>query len=617
MKIYINDEEVLCASNMTIKESLKNTSSVILNNVYPKSWETDKDYVSRYYMPKDYSHCKVIDENIETETEYDLSNNIYELKNRAVSNLNKLKYDNYYDMTYIRVIPNKTYTIKLTNNNSGSAGIWQIDDLTIGSTFSVIMNVASGVNTVEITPTKKYIIAYSRIIEQSVITFNTVKTKASDSLIFSGLIKNSGNINLNPRFPHYSTLQLLDYKTFLSEGETLNYVLESQTVSSAIKNIVKDLDGFFVGDIQIKDDTIAAYNCNEKTAFDVFEYLAEITGSIWFTKVINEKAVLINFYSTDSLEQKDNIEYTQEYFRENNIQDIKYSYNSKDYRNKQSIVSDKATANILQIEYITYNGTELKTAYPISSISSIKSGTKTYSVASSIAQNNGVYARFYYTYGQNSIEVNYSIPSGTVLEISYYPIVTSRQVAYNQSEIDRISETTNRNGTIARYEKRTDTTNETALAKIAQTYLDYKGVPEITVTLKTYYKDLFNIGDVVFFNGPLNDLRTKYLVIEKSIDMYTTGDQQKIFYTYKLSSSFNDENAINFFDNQRRKLSGNIEEGQYISRYVDLPSSTNIIFYDLSFATLAITNDILDGVLDIELIGNNENTLDAQLNFKL
>lgn len=67
MQIFINNEEVICSQKMTIKESLSNTSSVILNNVYPKSWENDKDYVSKFYMPKDYSHCIITDPNVTNE----------------------------------------------------------------------------------------------------------------------------------------------------------------------------------------------------------------------------------------------------------------------------------------------------------------------------------------------------------------------------------------------------------------------------------------------------------------------------------------------------------------------------------------------------------------------
>ena len=38
------------------------TSSTILNNCYPKTWENDKDYTTRFYYPKDYSKCKIVEE---------------------------------------------------------------------------------------------------------------------------------------------------------------------------------------------------------------------------------------------------------------------------------------------------------------------------------------------------------------------------------------------------------------------------------------------------------------------------------------------------------------------------------------------------------------------------
>ena len=53
MKIYIDNVEILCDKNFTIKEEMLNTSSVILNNVYPKSWENSKDYTTNFYYPPD------------------------------------------------------------------------------------------------------------------------------------------------------------------------------------------------------------------------------------------------------------------------------------------------------------------------------------------------------------------------------------------------------------------------------------------------------------------------------------------------------------------------------------------------------------------------------------
>ena len=131
IKILINNEEVVSDSNLQINEEMLSTSSTILKNCYPKSWEDDKDYVSRYYFPKDYSKCETYDVDGEDET-----------------------------------------------------------------------------------------------------------------LIFCGVVKNTGNISLNPRDPHYVDLQILDFKTLLSEGETLNYVISGKTILEAIQQVISSISDY-------------------------------------------------------------------------------------------------------------------------------------------------------------------------------------------------------------------------------------------------------------------------------------------------------------------------------------------------------------------------------------
>ena len=66
-----------------------------------------------------------------------------------------------------------------------------------------------------------------------------------------------------------------------------------------------------------------------------------------------------------------------------------------------------------------------------------------------------------------------------------------------------------------------------------------------------------------------------------------------------MTSSFNSENAINYFDNQRMKAKGNIAEGEFISRNIDINNTANVIFYDTTSSEVTITGDnILDCVLD-------------------
>ena len=147
MKILINNEEVVCDKDFTIEQEMLSTPSVILNNVYPKSWETTQDYVTNFYYPEDYSKCLI--------------------------------YDN--------------------DNN----------------------------------------------------------------LIFAGVVENTGEISLNPRYPHYCNLQVLDFKTFLSEGETLDFVIADKTITQAIEQVVNAIAdyGFVVGNIEIlnPNETIGAY----------------------------------------------------------------------------------------------------------------------------------------------------------------------------------------------------------------------------------------------------------------------------------------------------------------------------------------------------------------------
>ena len=592
MKIYINDEEVLCNRNLVIEKSLSQPSSVILNNVYPKTWENDKDYVSRFYMPKDYSPVRIINENTETKS-YNIKHNVRVKKNRTITT--KIEYSDK-DLNYIRVTPGYTYTIKAKNYSmTDTLYIYEANSIKIDENSLTTLEQfgAQSLRTISVTPTKEYIVAKE---EMKILD---ISVSVTDNLMFSGLIKNSGNISLNPRYPHYSTLQAIDYSTLLSEGECLNYVLKEMTILEAITKLVTDQKGFMVGTIDIdNDEVLAPYNCNEKTTYDVLQYLSEITGAKWFCEAISKDIVLINFYMPSRLPEGNQINYTTDYFSTNEITDITYSYNAKDYRNKQAIVNDECKPSITQTETYSFNGSEVTTLYPIYSVVSITSGTREYSVASDVEKQAGVIADFYYDYGSN--QITGEIPTNIVLTITYYPIIVAREVAYNLDEINRISTATNRNGVISRYEKREDTKDENALSQIAKTYIEYKGVPEIILSI-TSQKDLFKLGTQVIFNGPLDDLKTRYLVKGIKTNMTITDNQQVTFYTYELSSSFNDENAINFFDNQRRKMEGNLSEDEYIARFIDIPSQTNIIFYGATFEPVEIDNTTLEAELEVEI----------------
>jgi hypothetical protein len=481
--MYIDNEEVVSSKEFTINEEMLSTSSTILNNCYPASWDLDHDYVSRFYYPKDYSKCRI--------------------------------YNN-------------------------------------------------------------------------------------DNLIFCGLVKNSGDISLNPRYPKYCSLQILDFKTLLSEGDLLDFVISNKTVLEAIQMVVNAISsyGFVLGNVNIlnPDEVIGAYSTQNKTAYDVFQYLAEITQSRWTTRMIDENTVAIDFYDPLLMPRANDIEYTKEYFEENNINDISFSYGTRDYRNKQVILSDEVFGGVDYTETLLADGYN-KTFFTSSNIGIIKKiivNGEEKSFATNEQKDLGIEADFYYTPNNNSFESNseddaYSY--GINIIITYTPIIKGRQVVNNINEIERINSQINRNGIISRYETRNDILNLQELEKIGQTYLKYKGSAEIILTISTTNNDLFNIGEITYFNAPIDDLKQDYMVKKKNTQIIANASVNNIWCTYELTSSYNSENAINYFDNQRNKTTGNIAEGETIVRNYDINNEADLIFENLNIEEITITND--------------------------
>ena len=480
IKAYIGTEEVVSNKEFNIHEELLNTSSTILNNCYPKSWETTKDYISNFFYPEDYSPCNIYD---------------------------------------------------------------------------------------------------------------------GEDLIFSGLVKNSSDISLKPTEPKYCSLQILDYKTLLSEGQTLDYVIPEGTITQAIESVINHISsyGFEKGNLELANpnEQIGAYSTLDKTPYDVFQYLAEISGTKWYTRTIDSTHTAIDFYSPELMEQPNDIEYTTEYFENNSIASMSFSFGTRDYRNKQVIISDQVFSGTPTTETLIANGyeTEYVLSGLVGSVKDIYVNGEQASIGTSGDKNKGIYADFYYKIGENTIESSLVQPSGAIITITYTSLVKGRQVVTNDNEIQRLTTQMGRNGTIARYETRNDTSSSTSLARIADTYIKFKGKPEITLTIQTYDKDLFRIGQQVYFDAPIDDLKSMYMVKSKDTLITKTGSSGIVFYTYVLNNSFVSENAINYFDNQRRKTKGNISEDEYITRNIDINNEMSIIFDNLTISEITITND--------------------------
>ena len=674
IKILIDNEEVVSNSNLQIKEEMLSTSSTILINCYPKTWEDDKDYTSRYYFPKDYSKCKILDEE---EIDFEIvgsttqegsptpenpipvinksgtiTENI-EGKNYTFNlgeiELNKI--DTYEDRIY--KIGNKWYLEKhigkivldgtenweeptlLTNTTRFSVtGLFFT-----GVTYAGFSDYFTYINNSLLDEEHFYVTAtgITIFLPQTIATtieelqtwlstnnvvvyyvmFNAITTEITDetllsqlnnvgkTLLFCGLIKNTGKISLNPREPHYVDLQILDFKDLLSTGETLNYVISGKTITEAINQVVASISdyGFVVGNINIlnPDEQIGAYSTLNKTAYDVFQYFADITQSRWSTRVIDENTIAIDFIDPTLMPTGTEIENTTTFYKNNEINDISFSYSTNDYRNKQIITSDEVFGNIIQTETKVADGytKNFMCDNKIGQITGITLNGTSATFITKSEEELGLSGDFIYQPGENTFTSSNTITTGGVIVISYYPIVKGREIVLNPSEISRINEQINRKGTISRYENRNDTTSSNELQKIGQSYIKYKGQAEITLKIVSN-KNIWEVGEIVKYNAPIDELELDYMVKSKTIDMYLNAN--KIFYTYELTSNFNYENAVNYFDNQRAKNQGNIGEGEVINRNIDLTSEALILFYDTDFEEISSINESsldfgLDGVL--------------------
>lgn len=699
LKILINNEEVVCDKQLEIKEEMLSTSSCILNNCYPKSWENTKDYTSQYYYPKDYSKCVIRDYNSETYQNFQIlgnciqngtptpdnpipietvTGNITQIINNkkynfSLGNIELCKVGNYQDYIYYnngwylhkeigKVIlnggsnesyayhnnhrfwlrrsywinetvpknpPNFSTKIGLFCNRfvertavetwAGTEGISYDNpntvDQPIGSTFDIACNsVATNENDFKTWLSNNpvevvYILQNPQDTQITDATLLKQLNTVGNELLFSGVVKNTGNINLNPRYPHYCSLEVLDFKTFLSECEQLDFVINNKTVSEAIEQVVQAVAsyGFVVGNININDDTIiGAYSTQEKTPYDVFQYLADISQSRWYTRLIDENTVAIDFYDPTEMQRGVDLDFSDNTFAcENNVEDLSFNYGTYDYRNKQIMLSNQVFGGVDFEETIVADGYNkiFNTTTPIGILKGITVNGSSATFATNEDKEMGVEADFYYNPGQTQIESNENdgtYPANTIIIVGYTPLVKGRQVISDTTEISRIATQTGRNGTISRYEKRNDVLSSDELELIGNSYLKYKGTPEINLTVVTKDVDLYNIGQIVYFNYPnIEDLSQDYMVKSKKTRIINTATDWNIWYTYTLTSNFNSENAINYFDNQRAKSTGNIQAGDYITRNVDIEASCMVIFSNPTATEITIAdNNILNAPLN-------------------
>lgn len=433
--------------------------------------------------------------------------------------------------------------------------------------------------------------------------YSKCKILRDGELYFTGIVKNSADMELNPYKPHYCSLQILDLSTLLSEGTTLDYVISNKNVKEAIIQVVDSISnyGFIVGNILIpeKDNTlIGAYSTLNKTAYDVFSYLSIISGTRWGTRMIDENTMAVDFYSPELLEKLGTIECSLDYYKKNKIENLTYDYSTTDYRNKQIITSNQVYSSINNIEQKIANGynTEFITEQLIGKINSITINGEEKAFATNNEKEIGFAADFYYNPSESKFTSSDIYNAGTVIVINYIALVHGREITYSTPEINRIKKQLGINGIISRYEERNDSTSTKELQAISSNYIKFKGIAELDLNIISRV-DFLVLGGKYHFNAPISKLEGDYLVKSKNTKVFQNGKILTVCYEYELTNSFDTENELNYFDNQRSKVNGNMEKGQCISRNIDIDNVANIVFSNLNIEKIEVDN-ILDNILD-------------------
>ena len=141
--------------------------------------------------------------------------------------------------------------------------------------------------------------------------------------------------------------------------------------------------------------------------------------------MIDEDTVAIDFYDTDKLPVKPKIEYTEDWFCNNLIEDMSYSIKTDDYRNKQILLSDEVFGSIPYNDLLTSNGydTSYTTTGKVASLTSAKIDGKDATFTTQANKESGVEADIYYKPGEVGITTNNQIGAGKVIEITYISLI--------------------------------------------------------------------------------------------------------------------------------------------------------------------------------------------------
>ena len=623
--MYINDEEVVCDKEFEIIENIANNNTAVLKNCYPKNWEWSKDYKSLYYFPEDYSKFELY-----------VGNTLifYGVVKRSNSmTLNPFQPH----FTDLQVIDYKTFLSEtkqldfvITNITIEQAFNRIFDEIEFQANLDLNIG-AKKDETIYRYSTKDKTIAdcfnYLCSLTGSTWYFDHVGSLNDSNFEGDGLQTYRSNCEFELMYDngdgyvtdksHNKELTIdvtgsiyVDYFYTTEATSRIGIVISSQMTDGfqykflnpyEIPGHLYDIPLGYLYDIPLgsrcievvlpttvsagnyiyyKKGKLYAFNPITNTEIDVTPiddsfkavFKGDRNNSATIKVVDDENMKVIN------------INYGQEFFENYNIVDMSYNLSSSDYRNKQNIVADNIKGSNIFFESFWLDGvnTEVKLSQAVSQIKLVELNDEKLKVITENFKDKGEDYDAFYTQGSNILKLNNAYKKGDYLRILYNPDLSLKLSIEEDKEIERIKNNTDTTGIISRYEKRNDVSQIEDMNRIAESYLKYKGKGDYTITIQTFNKELAHLGYKIQLttNDNLKFLEDEYYVKTISTQCTTNNADNKayIFRTYTLVNNFNFEYATNYFDNQRAKLIGNIQEGQFIDRDIDIMDTVTISF---------------------------------------
>lgn len=399
--------------------------------------------------------------------------------------------------------------------------------------------------------------------------FAICELKLNGETFFIGIINDVGRLSLMPNKPKTFSLQIADFRKWLSLTKPLNEIYINKTPSFIVQNLITKLNEpkIKVGQLNFtttNDFTIKAYNTTNKTLYQILKDVIERqTNSVLYFTVENG-IFYINYKSVEDFKNTSPLilDINDENFLLNyKIEDINYDNETNDYYNYLAYSSD----NVISKMFIKETNLSLKEdkivlLHQIGKIIEGKNNTYFYNpttqdkiiptILTTEEAKEGKFCHLVWSEGSNALE-NRFVSSSYVLNINYKIKQKLTLEAKNLNEINRLKALTGTKGIVYKSEKFNDISDPDDLLAAVKNDLEKYSYPNKILTINAK-ENIWKILDTVIVTNINENINGKYIVqqMEGSFKRIKGSNTVLKDITYVLKQTRNFNTLENKFDNQ-------------------------------------------------------------------